>query len=110
MMNDLLFLSYTDVIDPLLPKGSDKIKHSHNDVIDRNVNELDDEANKSHDGEPDGCGHCNLLELLAVGLCAPLDEAGRVLAELLRRLHDLHHLIHAHNSGKKYCQGNSYIC
>jgi len=58
------------------------------------VDELHEEAKESHDGEPDGCGKGDLLELLAVGLGAPLDQAVRVLGELLRRLHNLHHLVH----------------
>ena len=35
----------------------------HNDIVDGNMNELDEEANESHDGKTDGCGNGDLLEL-----------------------------------------------
>lgn len=35
----------------------------HNDVVDRDVDELDEEANESHDGEADGGGESDLLKL-----------------------------------------------
>lgn len=34
----------------------------HNDVVDGNVDEFDKEANESHDGKTDSCGHGNFLE------------------------------------------------
>ena len=35
----------------------------HNNVVDRDVNELDKKSNESHDGKANSCGHGNLLEL-----------------------------------------------
>ncbi len=37
--------------------------HSHNDVVDRDMNELDKKANKSHDGKSNCDGNGNLLVL-----------------------------------------------
>jgi hypothetical protein len=36
---------------------------SDNDVVDGNVDQLDEESDEAHDGETDGCGYGNLLEL-----------------------------------------------
>lgn len=52
---------------------------THNDVVDGDVYKLDEEANKSHDGEPNRCGHGDLLELLPVRLGAALDQPDGVL-------------------------------
>lgn len=52
---------------------------THNDVVDGDVYELDEESNKSHDGEPNRRGHGDLLELLAVRLCAAFDQPDGVL-------------------------------
>jgi len=43
---------------------------THNDVVDRDVDELDEEAYESHDGETDPGGHGYLLELFSVRLSA----------------------------------------
>lgn len=34
----------------------------HDDVVDRDVNEFDEETNETHDGKSNGCGHGDLLE------------------------------------------------
>ncbi len=39
------------------------ISHKHNDVVDGDVNELHEEADKAHHGKADGCGDGNLLQL-----------------------------------------------
>jgi len=59
---------------------------SDDDVVDGNVNEFDEEADESHDGEPYRRGHGDLRELLPVRLRASLDETHRVLGELTHRL------------------------
>jgi len=69
-------------VDLLLSTSS----RSDDDVVDGNVNEFDEEADESHDGEPYGRGHGDLRELLPVRLCASLDETHRVLGELTHRL------------------------
>lgn len=33
------------------------------DVVNWNVNQFDEEADEAHDGEADGSGNCDLLEL-----------------------------------------------
>ena len=33
------------------------------DVVDGDVDQLDEEPDEAHDGEADGCGHSDLLEL-----------------------------------------------
>jgi hypothetical protein len=38
------------------------------------VNEFDEESDESHDGESDGCGNSDLLELLSVRLGTPLHQ------------------------------------
>ena len=35
----------------------------HNDVVDGNVDQLNEETNETHDGESNGSGHGDLLEL-----------------------------------------------
>jgi len=67
---------------------------SYDDIVDRDVYELDKEADEAHYREADGRRHGDLLELFAVRFCTPFDESNRVLRELLRRLHILHYLIH----------------
>merc|ERR1712137_989551 len=79
---------------------------SHNDVVDGNVDELDEEADESHDGEADGGGHGNLLELFPVWLCAFLYETDGILGELPGRVNQLHNLIHGlFVEGKKRASG-----
>lgn len=46
---------------------------SNDDIVDRYVNELDEESNESHDAEADGCGDSDLLELATVRLGASLN-------------------------------------
>lgn len=36
---------------------------SHNDIVDRDVDQFDEESNESHDGEADGRGYGDLLKL-----------------------------------------------
>lgn len=36
---------------------------ANNDVVDGNMDEFNEETNETHDGETDGSGHRNLLEL-----------------------------------------------
>lgn len=38
-------------------------RYLHNDVVDGNVDKLDEEADKAHDGKSNCSGHGNLLEL-----------------------------------------------
>lgn len=51
------------------------------------MDELDEEANESHDAKTDCCGHGDLLELLPVGFGAALHQSHGVLSELLGWLH-----------------------
>ena len=37
--------------------------YSHNDVVDGNVDELNEKSDETHDGESDGSGKGDLLEL-----------------------------------------------
>jgi hypothetical protein len=46
----------------------------YNDVVDWDMDELDKESDESHDGEADGGGDGDLLELLPVRLGAPFDQ------------------------------------
>ena len=39
------------------------MKYIHNDVIDRDVDQFDEEPNETHDGKANCSSHCDLLEL-----------------------------------------------
>ena len=52
----------------------EEISNSYNDIVDGDVNELDKESDKSHDGEADSGGNGNLLELLSVRLGTSLNQ------------------------------------
>lgn len=67
---------------------------TNNDVVDRDVNELDEETDETHDGKPNRCGHGNLLEFFSVRFCAPLYKPYGVFDELPAGLNKLHYLIH----------------
>eukprot|EP00416_Gambierdiscus_australes_P036266 CAMPEP_0171094022 /NCGR_PEP_ID=MMETSP0766_2-20121228/39613_1 /TAXON_ID=439317 /ORGANISM="Gambierdiscus australes, Strain CAWD 149" /LENGTH=107 /DNA_ID=CAMNT_0011552557 /DNA_START=90 /DNA_END=414 /DNA_ORIENTATION=- len=60
---------------------------TNNDVVDGNEDELHSITNEAHDGKADGTSHCDLLEFFGIGLCAPLDQAARVVRKLVRALH-----------------------
>lgn len=45
------------------PRETEVPIYLHNDIVDWDVNQLDKEANKSHDGKANCCRHGNLLEL-----------------------------------------------
>jgi len=58
----------------------------HNDVVDRDVDELDEEADEAHHEEPDGRGRHCAHKLFPVRLCAPVEEHAAVLGERDERL------------------------
>lgn len=58
------------------------------------MDQLHEETNESHDAESDRGGNGDFLELLAVGLCAPLDQSQRVLGEGASGLAELDYLVH----------------
>jgi len=58
------------------------------------VYQLDEEADEAHDAEAHGGGDGDLLELLAVGLGAALDQADGVLGEGAAGLGKLNNLVH----------------
>lgn len=66
-----------------------------NDVVDGNVYQLDEETNESHDAEANGSGNSDLLELLAVGLGAALDQADGVLGEEASRFSEFNNFVHS---------------
>ena len=53
------------------------------------MHKLDKEADEAHDEEPHAGGRGDLGELLAVGLCAYVDEHLRLLGELPERVNDV---------------------
>lgn len=59
---------------------------SNQNIIDWDMHQLDEKANKSHDQKSDPGCTSNLCELLTVGLGAFFDEVDRVLGELTERL------------------------
>lgn len=67
---------------------------AHDDIVDGDVYQLNEEADEAHDAEAHSSGDGDLLELLAVGLGAPLDQADRVLGEGASRLGKLNNLVH----------------
>ena len=84
------------------------------DIVDGDVDQLDEESDEAHDGESDGGGDSDLLELckklknwqfrryfqkcrkitFLVGFGAPLDQSDGVFGELLQRFNGLDDLIH----------------
>ena len=60
--DDLIYLCILTVGEPPFWWGILFALRSHDDVVDGNVNELDEEADESHDGESDGRGDRDLLE------------------------------------------------
>ena len=64
------------------------------DVVDGDVNQLDEKSDETHDGESNGRGHGDLLELFPIRLGASFDQADRVLAELFEGVQGNHNLIH----------------
>lgn len=67
---------------------------ANNDVVDGNVYQLNEESNESHDAEANGSGNSDLLELLAVGLGAALDQADGVLGEEASRFSEFNNFVH----------------
>lgn len=65
-----------------------------NDVVDRNVDELDEESDKAHYAEADRGGNGNLLKLASVRLRAALHQTNGVLGEQAAGLAELDNLIH----------------
>merc|ERR1719245_1216329 len=64
----------------------DDSRATDDDVVDRDEDELHGVPDETHDAEANRAGNCDLLELLRVGLCAPLDEAARIHTELVSAL------------------------
>lgn len=73
---------------------SDLTKCLHNDVVDRDVNQLDEKADKSHDGKANCRCHGDLLKLFAIRLRASLDKSDGVLGKLPAGLDERHYLVH----------------
>jgi len=74
--------------------SSSKSLRAYNDVVDWNVDQLNEEADKSHDCEADCCCHGNFLKLFPVWFRAALDKSYRVFSELFRWVDVRHNLIH----------------
>eukprot|EP00444_Apocalathium_aciculiferum_P027160 CAMPEP_0183430772 /NCGR_PEP_ID=MMETSP0370-20130417/53172_1 /TAXON_ID=268820 /ORGANISM="Peridinium aciculiferum, Strain PAER-2" /LENGTH=73 /DNA_ID=CAMNT_0025616237 /DNA_START=87 /DNA_END=305 /DNA_ORIENTATION=+ len=64
---------------------------ANDDVVDGDEDQLDRVSNEAHDGEADRTSHGNFLELLRIGLRAPLDEAAGVMGELEAALDEPSH-------------------
>mmetsp|Transcript_316 Transcript_316/g.237 ORF Transcript_316/g.237 Transcript_316/m.237 type:complete len:120 (-) Transcript_316:23-382(-) len=60
----------------------DRSRAADDDVVDGDEDELHRVADEAHDRKTDGASHRDLLELLGVGLRAPLDQPARVSGEL----------------------------
>ena len=60
---------------------------AHDDVVDRDEDQLHGVSNEAHDGETNGTGHRDLLELLGIRLGASLNQTARVHAKLNGTLH-----------------------
>ena len=60
---------------------------AHNDVVDGDEDQLHGVSNEAHDGETNGTGHRDLLELLGIRLGASLNQTARVHAKLNGTLH-----------------------
>merc|ERR1712212_252578 len=67
----------------------------NDDVVNGDVDQFDEEPDETHDGEPDGSCHGNLLEFLAVGFCASLHQTEGIFDELLGWFHGCCDLVHA---------------
>ena len=64
------------------------------DVVDRYVDQFDEETDETHDREADGGGHCDLLELLLVRLRASFHQTNGVFSELFDWLGEQQNLLH----------------
>lgn len=58
------------------------------------MDEFDEETNKSHDAESDGCGNCDFLEFATVWFCAPFNQSDGVFGEQAAWLTEFDNLIH----------------
>lgn len=65
-----------------------------NDVVDRDVDELHEEADEAHYAEANGRRNGDLLEFTSIGLGATLHQTDRVLGEEAAGLAELDDLIH----------------
>lgn len=58
-------------------------------LVDRDVDELDEETNESHHEESNTSGECHFMELCSVGLLAFCNEVCAVLVELpVKKIHN----------------------
>ena len=48
---------------------------SNNNIVDGDVNEFDEKSDEAHQSKSNSCCNGNLLELLSIRLCAPLDQS-----------------------------------
>ena len=95
---------------------------SHKNVINGNVNQLDKESDKSHDGETDSDSLCDGGKFLAIGLGAFLYQVHGILCELPKRLDGnfLESFFFSHfffyvwylwwGSRECECEGEMYVC
>lgn len=65
---------------------------SYDDVVDRDVDELDKKSDESHYGESDSGGHGNFLKLFSVGLGASFYKANWIFRELFQGINVGHNL------------------
>lgn len=91
----LLFICCSLYLSLSLPLPLKAPLRADNDVVDGNVYQLDEETNESHDAEANGSGNSDLLELLAVGLGAALDQADGVLGEEASRFSEFNNFVHS---------------
>lgn len=67
---------------------------THNNVINRDVDQFHKEADEPHDSESNRCGHGDLLEFFSIRFGASFNQPNRVLYKLPTWLDELHYLIH----------------
>lgn len=65
-----------------------------NNVVDRDVYQLDEETDEAHDAEANSGGNSDFLELLAIGLGAALDQADWILGEKASRFSEFNNFVH----------------
>lgn len=77
----------------LLVCNSCRLTTSDDDLIYRNEDEFNEEANESHRNEAERCPCSDLVKFFPVRLGAPFDQAGAVLGEFLQRCNDRVHIV-----------------
>jgi len=86
---------------PAAPELRDK------NLVDRDEDQLDEEADKAHDRKAHRGGGGNLGQLLGVGLGAPVDQVHGPLGKVLGRFRDKVELVHFKLKGSNTTQGGA---